>query len=144
MRPLTLIADLTDLAHAARWPIPAVARLFSQVGASFGFERLRQAAGTLSGGDAYERQAVRRLVEDLLAEQAAVTRLVMDFAAGPQAGEDAPKARAAVNSWAALRARTAAGARETLKGIEDSAGPWTFAKLTIANSALRELTVAAR
>ena len=144
LRPLTIIADVTDLAHAARWPIAAVARLFSQVGATFGFERLRQAAGSVATTDAYERLAVRRLIEDMLAEQTALTRLIMAFVAGPQAGEDAPKARAAVNSWASLRAHAAHAARETLKDIEEAPGAWTFAKLTIANAALRELTIAVK
>ena len=144
LRPLTTIADLTDLARAANWPITSVARIFHQVGSAFGFERLRQAAGSLAGGDSYERQAVRRLVEDMLAEQTALTRVIMNFVARPQAGEDMPKARAAVSSWSSLRLQAARSARETLKDIEDAPGGWSFAKLTIANATLRELTIAAK
>ena len=144
LRPLNTVADLTDLARAANWPILAVARLYHQAGAAFGFERLRQAAAGLTGGDSFERQALRRLNEDLLAEQTAVTRVIMSFAAGAQAGEDSARARSAVASWAAMNAQVAQVARETLKEIEESGGGWSFAKLTIANSALRELTQIAR
>jgi glutamate dehydrogenase len=121
-----------------------VARIFHQAGAAFGFERLRQAAASLAGGDSYERQAVRRLVEDLLAEQTALTRVIMGSVAGPQAGETSAKGRQAVAAWASLRAAAARAARDTLKDIEDAPGGWSFAKLTIANAALRELTIAAR
>jgi len=75
-----------------------------------------------------------------MAEQAALTRVIMTFAAGPQAGEEPARARAAVASWSSLNAQAAQAARETLKDVEESAGGWSFAKLTIANLALRELT----
>jgi glutamate dehydrogenase len=39
----------------------------------------------------------------------------------------------------ALHRETAGAARRTIDDIESSGGPWTFAKLTIANAALREL-----
>jgi glutamate dehydrogenase len=82
---------------------------------------------------------VRRLLEDLLAEQAAVTRTIMAFAGSAQAGADAEKAAAAVASWAALRRETVESARKAIEEIEAAGGGWTFAKLTIANAALREL-----
>jgi glutamate dehydrogenase len=80
-----------------------VARLYHQVGAAFGFDRLRGAAGSFVGGDAFERLAVRRLIEDMLTEQTAITQAVLKFAANAQAGEDEASAKAAVTSWAALR-----------------------------------------
>jgi len=143
LRPLTTIADLIDLARTSGWPVTAVARIFHQTGAAFGFERLRQAAASLASGDSYERQAVRRLVEDLLAEQTALTRVIMEFVAGSESGQDTPKARAAVSSWCSLRGAAVRNARDTLKAIEAAPGGWSFAKLTIANAALRELTIAA-
>ncbi|MDR3507169.1 MAG: NAD-glutamate dehydrogenase [Caulobacteraceae bacterium] len=144
LQPLTTVADLTDISRASGWPITSAARIYHQAGASFGFERLRQAALSLTGGDGFERMALRRLMEDMLAQQAALTRVIMDFAAGVQAGEDSAKARAAVNSWSALHAKTVRAARDTVKDIETAGGSWSFAKLTIANAALRELTQMAR
>jgi glutamate dehydrogenase len=78
-------------------------------------------------------------VEDLLAEQAALTRAVMAFTRDVGAGEDARSAASAVSSWATLHADVARGARRSVEEIEAAGGPWTFAKLTIANAALREL-----
>jgi glutamate dehydrogenase len=139
LQPLTTAVDLVDLAEASSWDVPSVARLYHAVGQVFAFDRLRGAAGAFTAGDSFERTAVRRLVEDLLAEQAALTRAVMAFTRDVGAGEDARSAASAVSSWATLHADVARGARRSVEEIEAAGGPWTFAKLTIANAALREL-----
>ena len=138
MRPLTVTETLTDLAAGSSWPLEAVARVYHRIGGTFGFDRLRAAAGSRTGGDTYERLAVRRLIEDMLAEQAAVAGAVMAFTGRPDS--DGPeRAKAAVNSWSSLHADVVRGVRRTLDDIEKAPGGWTFAKLTIANAALREL-----
>ncbi|HEX3701046.1 MAG TPA: NAD-glutamate dehydrogenase [Phenylobacterium sp.] len=140
LQSVTTAADLVDLAEASSWPLPGVARLYHQAGAAFAFDRLRAAAAGFSVGDAFERTALRRLLEDLLAEQAALTRAIMAFSGSAQAGEDAEHAAKAVAAWAALRRDKAEAARRTIGEIDQAGGPWSFAKLTIANAALRELT----
>ncbi|WP_310079923.1 NAD-glutamate dehydrogenase [Caulobacter sp. BE254] len=142
LQPMTTAADLVDLGNASSWSVQNVARLYHQVGAAFGFDRLRSAAGSFVGGDAFERLAVRRLIEDMLGEQTAITQAVLKFAANAQAGDDEGSAKAAVNSWAALRAETVRAAKRTVEDIEQAGGGWTFAKLTIANAALRGLATA--
>ncbi|PTT09783.1 NAD-glutamate dehydrogenase [Caulobacter sp. HMWF025] len=139
LQPLTTAADLVDLANASSWTVKNVARLYHQTGAAFGFDRLRGAAGAFVGGDAFERLAVRRLIEDLLSEQTAITQTVLKFAANAQAGDDDISAKAAVTSWSALRTDRVRAARRTVEDIEQAGGGWSFAKLTIANAALREL-----
>jgi len=139
---LTTAADLVDLAEASSWPLANVARLYHRTGEVFGFDRLRQAVGRYMAGDHFERSAVRRLVEDLLSEQTDVTRALMTFAASPEAGDTAAAAETTVASWSALRRDAATLARRTLEEIEAAPGPWTFAKLTIANAALRQLASA--
>ena len=138
LQPLTTAADLIDLAEASSWPLPAVARLYHATGAAFAFDRVRQAAGAYAVGDNFERVALRRLLEDLLAQQADLTKTLMAFAGSAQSGEDERHARDAAVSWAAMRREKADIARRTIEEIEASGG-WTFAKLTIANAALREL-----
>jgi glutamate dehydrogenase len=144
LQPLTTAADLVDLAEASSWPLPNVARLYHAAGEAFGFDRVRQAAGAYSVGDTFERTALRRLIEDLLTQQAELTRGLMAFAGSAQAGADADHARDTAESWQALRREKADAARRTIDEIEASGGPWTFAKLTIANAALRELAEAVR
>jgi glutamate dehydrogenase len=143
LQPLSVAADLVDLAEASSWPLANVARVYCAVGEAFGFDRLRTAAGGFAAGDPFERTALRRLVEDLLAEQTALTRTVLTRCGGPQAGEDAGTAAKTVSAWTALHAESAAAARRTLDEIEAAGGAWTFAKLTIANAAVRELTLVA-
>ena len=143
LQPLTTAADLVDLANASSWSVENVARLYHQVGAAFGFDRLRGAAGSFVGGDAFERLAVRRLIEDMLTEQTSITQSVLKFAANAQAGEDEGAAKSAIASWAALRGDRPRTVKRTIEDIEQAGGGWTFAKLTIANAALRELSTAA-
>lgn len=139
LQPLTTAADLIDLAAASNWSPVAAARVYHQVGAAFFFDKLRAAAGEKRGGDHYERMAVRRLIEDMLSEQTAVTRAVMTFATNPQAGETSEQAAQTVKSWAAMHQGPGRAVRRTVEEIEHAGGGWTFAKLTIANAALREL-----
>jgi glutamate dehydrogenase len=144
LQPLTTAGDLVDIAEASTWPLAPVARLYHAIGAAFGFDRVRQAAGAYAVGDTFERMALRRLIEDLLAQQTELTHAVMAFTGGPQCGEDAEAAHDAAISWAALRRDKVDVALHTIAEIEASGGVWTFAKLTIANAALRELAEAAK
>jgi glutamate dehydrogenase len=138
---ISTAADLVDLADANGWSLKSAARVYHGVGEAFGFDRLRAAAAGYAVGDSFERTALRRLLEEMLAEQATLAREVM--ASGhPRAAAEPEGAKAAVDAWIAPRCDQVAVARRTLAEIEGSAGPWTFAKLTIANAALRELTQA--
>jgi glutamate dehydrogenase len=141
--PLTNAVDLVDLAEASSWSLPNVARLYYATGAVFAFDRLRAAAGEFRAGDIFERTALRRLIEDLLSEQTQLTRAIMQFAGSAQAGDDAASAKSAVSAWAALRPDLSRAATRTVEEIEAGGGGWTFAKLTIANAALRELAAEA-
>ncbi|WP_395674553.1 NAD-glutamate dehydrogenase domain-containing protein, partial [Phenylobacterium sp.] len=143
LQALTTAADLIDLAEGSSWPLAAVSRLYAAAGSAFAFDRLRAAAAGYAVGDTFERTALRRLIEDMLSEQAQLTRAIMQFAAQPQAGASAEAAGAAVASWAALRREPAEAAARVIGDIEAAGGAWTFAKLTIANAALRELAAEA-
>jgi glutamate dehydrogenase len=63
----------------------------------------------------------------------------MDFAGHEQAADTLRSAQATVASWSALRIERVQKAQSSLAQIEAASGPWTFAKLTLANSALREV-----
>ncbi|MGZ8370348.1 MAG: NAD-glutamate dehydrogenase domain-containing protein, partial [Caulobacteraceae bacterium] len=138
LRPLTTASDVADLARETRWDLTAAARVYHAAGAYFGFDRLRAAAGSLAAGDAYERMAVRRLIEDMLSEQKVLTRAIL--AKAPKAaGADGASALAAVEAWSASRADQVALARRSQDEIEAAQGGWSFAKLTIVNGALGAL-----
>ena len=142
MRPLVAASDIGDLAQEANWPVAAMARLYHQVGAAFDFDRLRAAAGSIPSADHFDRLAVRRLIEDLMNEQAALTRAVAR-ASDPSVGVSEDAAEAAVDAWIGSKQATVEGVRASVDEIEQSGSGWTFAKLTIANATIRDLATAA-
>ena len=144
LRPLMTLSNIADMARHHRWDVTAAWRIFQAVGGAFAFDRLRAAAGSLAGGDSYERMAVRRLIEELLGEQLAVTDAVIAFSGNAQAGVDTAGARVAVQSWTAMHREQVRNTRRTIDEIEASPGGWTFPKLTIVNAALAALRVEAK
>jgi glutamate dehydrogenase len=137
LRSLTNATEIVDLAREADWPAEAAARLFNAVGAAFGADRLRAASAAVQPQDGYERAALRGLIVDSLAEQAGRTRAILAQASGPEAGASAEAAAAAVAQWAQGRREAMDRAVRTFDEVEQAAGGWTFAKLTIANAAIR-------
>jgi len=142
MRPLVAAADVGDLAQETGWPVAAMARLYHQVGAAFDFDRLRAAAGSIPSADHFDRLAVRRLIEDLMNEQATLTRAVAR-ASDPSVGVSEDAAEAAVDAWIGSKQGVVEGVRASVDEIEQSGSGWTFAKLTIANATIRDLASAA-
>ncbi|HYC74972.1 NAD-glutamate dehydrogenase [Brevundimonas sp.] len=138
LRPLVATADIGDLAREAGWPEPAMATLYHQVGAAFDFDRLRAAAGAVPSADHFDRLAVRRLIEDLMNEQVVLTRAVARWA-DASVGATELAAEKAVDAWIGPRQKTVEGVRASVDEIEASGSGWTFAKLTIANSVIREI-----
>jgi len=147
LRPLVATADIGDLAREARqgeagWSEPRMARLYHQVGAAFDFDRLRAAAGAVPSGDHFDRLAVRRLIEDLMAEQVTLTRAVARVSQ-PAVGDSEATAEAAVDAWIGPRHDLVAAVCAAVDEIEASGTGWTFAKLTIANGQIRSVAASA-
>jgi glutamate dehydrogenase len=138
LRPLVATADIGDLARNAGWSEPAMATLYHQVGAAFDFDRLRAGAGSVPSVDHFDRLAVRRLIEDLMVEQMTLTRAVAK-ASTVAAGAGEAAAEAAVDAWVGPRLPIVEGLRTSVDEILASGTGWTFAKLTIANSVIREI-----
>jgi glutamate dehydrogenase len=139
LRPLVATADIGDLAREAGWSEPRMARLYHQVGAAFDFDRLRAAAGAVPSADHFDRLAVRRLIEDLMGEQVVLTRAVAKVS-DPAVGDSEATAEAAVDAWIGSRQDLVEGVRASVDEIEASGAGWTFAKLTIANGQIRQVT----
>ncbi len=137
LRSLFSATEILDLAREFSWPVDAVARLFNAVGAAFGSDRLRAASAGVQPQDSYERAALRGLIVESLVEQAARTRTILTQASGYEAGASAASAMAEVAAWSQARQDSVDRALRTLGEVEQAAGGWTFAKLTIANAAIR-------
>ena len=136
LRPLTATTDIADLARAARWDVIATARLYHAVGDAFGFDRLRAAAASISSRDPYERQAVRELILDMVSEQTARVRTIMALSK-----KTAADPGAIIGLWSEPRKAAVERANGLIDEIEQTAEGWTFAKLTIANAALKAAAV---
>jgi glutamate dehydrogenase len=144
LRPLTSTSDVADLALSAGWAFLPAGRIYHQVGAVFGFDRLREAAGGLGAADEYERQAVRQLIVDFLAEQTAITRSVMASAERDTGAASNDEAREAVEAWAPARQAQVDQVAAIMADIEALGEGWSFAKLTIVGGAMRQLAATAQ
>jgi glutamate dehydrogenase len=144
VRPLALVPDLADLADRQAWPIEHAAFVFNRVGGAFAFDRLRAAAAARPPADTFERQAVRRLIGDMLEEQAAVSGAVMAFVGPPARHEPPEKSVSAVAAWSLAHSEAVRTTRRLVEEVEKAPGGWNFPKLTVANAALRELSGAPR
>jgi glutamate dehydrogenase len=142
MRALVSTLDIGDLATESAWSEAGMARLYHQVGAAFDFDRLRAAAGSIPSNDHFDRLAVRRLIEDLMTEQVALTKAVAG-ASEPSVGAEEASAEAAVDAWIGSRQKLVDGLRASVDEIDASGVGWTFAKLTIANGAIRGIVSSA-
>ncbi len=127
LAPATEIADLST--ETGR-KVAAIARLYAETGSALGLDRLRAACAAITPQDAYERAALRSLIVDLISEQTRRVQAVLGDAA------DAPEAEA-LTQWLTPRQPAIDRVRRTLTEIEQTPQGWTFAKLTLAASALR-------
>ncbi|MFN4288323.1 MAG: NAD-glutamate dehydrogenase [Brevundimonas sp.] len=140
LRSLTSTPDIGDLAEETGMAVPSVARLYHHVGAELEFDRLKAAAASVASQDHYERLAVRRMVEDMMQEQVLLTRAIASEA-GDSVTND-KTAHKAVCAWIEPRLRSVERVRRAIDDIDRSGQGWSFAKLTVANVALRELALA--
>src|SRR6202008_3248499 len=87
LQAVSTAADLIDLAEGGGWPLRSAARLYHAVGEAFGFDRLREAAAGYAVGGRFSRPGGRRLIEEVLAEQASLARGVMTKTEARKAAE---------------------------------------------------------
>jgi len=135
LRAVTAAPEIADLARVAAWPPADAGRLFHQVGEAFAFDRLRDASVRISPADPYERTAIRGVILALIAEQVAVTRSVMG-----KAGAESHPTAGLIDAWAKPRRAAVDRALNLIGEIEAARDGWSFAKLSLAEAALRELS----
>ena len=133
-RPMTAAVNIADLAKAAALDPVAAGRLYFATGGAFGFDRLRAAAAAIRPSDPYERQALRGLIFELMNAQLARARSI----AALTNLNGGASAETAIEAWVEPRRAAVERARRTISDIEQASDRWSFAKLTIANAALRE------
>jgi glutamate dehydrogenase len=127
LAPATEIADLA--AQTGR-DVSVIARLYAETGSALGLDRLRAAAAAVAPQDPYERAALRSLIVDLICEQTRRVQAVLLDAAEAAEAE-------ALAQWLAPREAAIARVHRTVAEIEQTPQGWSFAKLTLATSAVR-------
>ncbi|HTW34137.1 MAG TPA: NAD-glutamate dehydrogenase [Rhizomicrobium sp.] len=128
--------EIVMLAAARNLPIDLVAGAYFALGATIGLDRLRGLAAHISGGEHWDRLAVRRIVDDLYAGQRGLVGDALKDA-GPDATTRAQGAEL-VKAWADARADALGRTKSFLAELERT-GDLSIAKLTLANSQIHEL-----
>jgi glutamate dehydrogenase len=135
---LPLMSSAPEIAQLARTrglPVDLVAGAYFAMGATVGIDRLRGFSGRISATQHWDRLAIRRISDDLYAGQRALTAEALD---GTKADGDRNDGAAAVRAWAQNRGEALERAKAFLEALEGS-GDLSIAKLTLANSQIREL-----
>ncbi len=127
--------EIILLAHSRSWPIDLVAGAYFAIGAEVGLDRLRGLAQRISGGEHWDRLAIRRIVDDLFAGQRALAAEALSLANALDSRADGV---GAVKHWTESRADTLARTKSFLAELERT-GDLSIAKLTLANSQIHEL-----
>ncbi len=132
--------DVIDIAHRHDHELVTTAHVYHALGSYLQFDRLRAAAGRTQTDGHFERQAVRRVIEDLLGMQRALTSKVLNAPCAKSLRDgNAATALDVVKTWAMVHQDQLQQATRVLDELEASRGGWSFAKLSIAAGALREL-----
>jgi glutamate dehydrogenase len=138
---LPLMAGMTEiasLAHARGLEIDLVAGAYFAAGAAVGIDRLRGLAQRISGGEHWDRLAIRRINDDLFAGQRALASDALALLDKSKAAGGRAAGAEAVQAWVDAHADTVTRTKSFLAALEQS-GDLSVAKLTLANSQIREL-----
>ncbi len=142
LQPLTAALDVADLAERRRIPVAPMAHLYRAVGAQFGFDALRAAAGALTLDAHWDRLAMRRTIESLFDNQRAMAELAVQKIGDASVIKNGASAADLAATWAATLDPAVAASLATIAQLEADGG-WTFAKLTLAGAETHALVQAA-
>jgi glutamate dehydrogenase len=130
--------EIAQLADTKGFAIEVVAGAYFTIGAEVGIDRLKVLSRRIVGAEHWDRLAIRRLNDDLFAAQRALTGdalSLLDKAMVKGTREDGADA---AMLWVKQHEGALSRAKAFLAALE-SAGELSIAKLTLANSQIREL-----
>ncbi len=119
------------------------AYLYAEIGAQFGLDALRAAAGGLTLTEHWDRLVVRRATEDFYGNQLQLAEAAARAIGAPPKSADAQWADGAVREWIVSLGAPAHRARAAFTEL-DAQGAWSFAKLMIAAAEMSALASAVR
>ncbi|HJW41553.1 MAG TPA: NAD-glutamate dehydrogenase [Rhizomicrobium sp.] len=130
--------EIAKLARSNALGVDLVAGAYFAMGAAVGIDRLRGLAARIPASQHWDRLAIRRIVDDLYAGQRVLTAEALATLGADKSQAARGDGMDAVKAWAASRGETLDRARSFLDALEHS-GDLSIAKLTLANSQIREL-----
>ena len=130
--------EIAQLARTRSLAIDLVAGAYFSMGTAVGIDRLRNLAGRIMAKEHWDRLAIRRISDDLFAGQRALTAEALSALDPAKAHGDRADGVSAVEAWTQAHAEPLGRAKAFLDALERS-GDLSIAKLTLANSQIREL-----
>ena len=138
---LPLMGSAPEIAQVARahgLSIDLVAGAYFAMGTAVGIDRLRHLASRIMAKEHWDRLAIRRIADDLFAGQRALTAEALATLDPSKARGGRADGIATVQRWTEKHAEPLTRAKAFLDALERS-GDLSIAKLTLANSQIREL-----
>jgi glutamate dehydrogenase len=139
--------DIADIAAAKALKVEDVARLYHGLGARIGLDDVRGAAGQLSVSQHWDKVALARLQIDLQAEHSILAASACDLARTQAQAlcdlSESKWAKAVLDIWCNNHQAAIATTRNIIAELQSSPESWTFPKLSIATTQLKQLTTSA-
>ena len=129
---LSPACDVVRIAKAAGLSVRQAGDAYFTIGARFGFDWLRRAAGHLPTDTAWDKLAVTAIIDDLFGHQSELTTRVLNVAG------DGAAAAAVIDSWADQRGPLVARTQQLLTELQSTGTP-DFAMLAVANRQLKSM-----
>ena len=129
---LSPAGDIVRIAGAADIPVGQVGQAYFTIGARFGFDWLRRAAGLLPTDTAWDKLAVTAIIDDLFGHQSELTSRVLDGTGGKTATDTV------IETWADARRPLVARTEQLLSELQSTGTP-DFAMLAVANRQLKSM-----
>jgi glutamate dehydrogenase len=135
----SMAPEIAKLAHARALNVDLVAGAYFAIGGIIGLDRLRGLASNISATEHWDRLAIRRIVDDLFASQRDLTAQVLRGFENDRMDRARAEGAETAERWAESHAERLARTRSFLEELERT-GDLSIAKLTLANSQIRELS----
>jgi glutamate dehydrogenase len=130
--------EIAQLAYNKEMSVDLVAGAYFAIGAEVGIDRLRGLSRRIVDTGHWDRLAIRRLNDDLFSAQRTLTSDALALLDAKQRQGTGVDGAAAAKEWVKRHQEKLARAKDFLAALE-SAGELSIAKLTLANSQIREL-----
>jgi glutamate dehydrogenase len=141
--PWATSLDVADLARISGWPVQAASLLHLAVGAEFGLDALRSAAGAMTLEQHWDRLVIRRAAEDFAQTQLDLAEGAAQAIGAPPNGAGLHWSAEAARHWIEGLGQPAQRARAAFDELQ-AKGDWTFAKIMLMAAELNALTASVR